>query len=80
MSVLTKEELRYLLTITSQENEELKKDNQRLLLIIADATGKIKKANDMAEGYQRMCNELLEVIKSQYDAKFTVEDIPRYLN
>lgn len=80
MSVLTKEELRYLLTITSQENEELKKDNQRLLLIIADATGKIKKANDMAEEYQRMCNELLEVIKSQYDAKFTVEDIPRYLN
>ena len=80
MSVLTKEDLRSLLAATTQENEELRKDNQKLLLIVADATDRIKKANDMAEEYQRMFNGLFDVIKTQYDAEFTVEDIPKHLS
>jgi len=80
MSVLTKEDLRSLLVATTQENEELRKDNQKLLLIVADATDRIKTANDMAENYQRMFNELFDVIKTQYDAEFTVEDIPKHLS
>ena len=61
-------------------NEELRKDNERLLLIVADTTEQIKNANDMAEKYQRMFNELFDVIKTQYDAEFTVEDIPKHLS
>ena len=34
----------------------------------------------MAEKYQRMFNELFDVIKTQYDAEFTVEDIPKHLS
>lgn len=74
MSVISKKELRSLLTATMQENEELRKENQKLL-VVADATERIKKSNDIAEDYQQMSNELFEVIKTQYDAEFTVEDI-----
>jgi len=80
MSIFTKEELELLLIKTTQENEELREDNQKLLLLVADATDRIKKANDMAEDYQRMFNELFDVIKTQYDAEFTVEDIPKHLS
>ena len=54
--------------------------SERLLLIVADTTEQIKNANDMAEKYQRMFNELFDVIKTQYDAEFTVEDIPKHLS
>lgn len=74
MNIFSNEELRSLLIATTQENEELRKDNERLLLIVADTTEQIKNANDMAEKYQRMFNELFDVIKTQYDAEFTVED------
>lgn len=80
MSVLTKAELKSLLVATTQENEELRKDNASLLLFVADATDRIKKANDMAEDNQRMFNDLFEVIKTQYDAEFKVEDLPKYLS
>ena len=80
MSVLTKDEIESLLVIAMQENEELRKENADLLLVVSDATERIKIANDMAEDYQRMFNELFEVIKTQYDAEFTVEDIPKYLS
>ncbi len=80
MNIFSNEELRSLLIATTQENEELRKDNERLLLIVADTTEQIKNANDMAEKYQRMFNELFDVIKTQYDAEFTVEDIPKHLS
>ena len=80
MNIFSNEELRSLLIATTQENEELRKDNERLLLIVADTTDQIKNANDMAEKYQRMFNELFDVIKTQYDAEFTVEDIPKHLS
>ena len=80
MNIFSNEELRSLLIATTQENEELRKDNERLLLIVADTTEQIKNANDMAEKYQRIFNELFDVIKTQYDAEFTVEDIPKHLS
>ncbi len=80
MNIFSNEELRSLLIATTQENEELRKDNERLLLIVADTTEQIKNANDVAEKYQRMFNELFDVIKTQYDAEFTVEDIPKHLS
>lgn len=80
MNIFSNEELRSLLIATTQENEELRKDNERLLIIVADTTEQIKNANDMAEKYQRMFNELFDVIKTQYDAEFTVEDIPKHLS
>ena len=80
MNIFSNEELRSLLIATTQENEELRKDNERLLLIVADTTEQIKNANDMAEKYQRMFNELFDVNKTQYDAEFTVEDIPKHLS
>ena len=80
MSVLTKDDLQSLLVAATQENEELREENEKLLLIVVDATERIRLANDMAETYQRMSNELLEVIKTQYDAEFTVEVIPERLS
>ena len=80
VNIFCNEELGSLLIATTQENEELRKDNERLLLIVADTTEQIKNANDMAEKYQRMFNELFDVIKTQYDAEFTVEDIPKHLS
>ena len=80
MNIFSNEELRSLLIATTQENEELRKDNERLLIIVADTTEQIKNANDMAGKYQRMFNELFDVIKTQYDAEFTVEDIPKHLS
>lgn len=80
MSVFTKEELESLLVKTTQENEDLREENQKLLLIVADATERVKKANDMAEDYHRMFDELFNVIKTQYDAEFKVEDIPKHLS
>ncbi|NNH02203.1 hypothetical protein [Acinetobacter sp. ANC 5414] len=77
MSVFTKEELESLLVKTTQENEDLREENQKLLL---DATERVKKANDMAEDYHRMFDELFNVIKTQYDAEFKVEDIPKHLS
>ena len=80
MSVLTKDDLQSLLVATTQENEELREENEKLLLIVADSTERIRLANDVAETYQRMSSELLEVIKTQYDAEFTVEDFPERLS
>lgn len=51
MNVFSMEELRSLLVATTQENEKLREDNQRLLLIVADATKQIKEASNMAEKY-----------------------------
>ena len=80
MNIFSKEELRSLLVTTTQENEELREENEKLSLIVANAAEQIKSANDMAENYQRMFNELFEIVKTQYDAEFTVEDIPKNLS
>lgn len=80
MSVLTKEEIESLLAAALEENEELRKENDELLLIVADATNKIKAGNDMAENYQNMFNQLVSIIKDQYDAEFNAEEIPKRLS
>lgn len=61
---------------TTQENEKLREDNQRLLLIVADATKQIKEASNMAEKYQRMFNNLSESVKAKYDNEFSIDNIP----
>lgn len=87
MSVLTKEEVESLLAAALEENEglrrinrELIRENSELLLIVADATDKIKAGNDMAENYQNMFNQLVGIIKDQYDVEFNTEDIPKRLS
>jgi len=85
MSVLTKEEVESLLAAALEENERLRtinreliRENSELLLIVADATDKIKVSNDTAENYQNMFNQLVGIIKDQYD--FNVETIPKRLS
>lgn len=78
MNVFSMEELRSLLVATTQENEKLREDNQRLLQIIADATEQIKEANDMAEKYQRKFNHLSEAVKAKYDHEFSIDNIQRH--
>ena len=87
MSVLTKEEVESLLAAALEEkerlrtiNRELIRENSELLLIVADATDKIKAGNDMAENYQNMFNQLVSIIKDQYDREFNVETIPKRLS
>ena len=76
MNVFSMEELRSLLVATTQENEKLREDNQRLLLIVADATKQRKEASNMAEKYQRMFNNLSESVKTKYDNEFSIDNIP----
>lgn len=57
--------------------ERLESENKKLTEIAIDATERIKAANDLAESYQKMFNQLFQVIKTQYDAEFTIEDIPK---
>lgn len=87
MSVLTKEEVESLLAAALEENERLRtinrgliRENSELLLIVADATDKIKVSNDTAENYQNMFNQLVGIIKDQYDAEFNTEEIPKRLS
>jgi len=56
------------------------RENSELLLIVADATDKIKVSNDTAENYQNMFNQLVGIIKDQYDREFNVETIPKRLS
>ena len=87
MSVLTKEEVESLLAAALEENERLRtinreliRENSELLLIVADATDKIKAGNDMAENYQNMFNQLVSIFKDQYDIEFNAEKIPKRLS
>ncbi len=62
-----------------QENEELKEENRKLLLMVADSTEQIKKAAYIIEEYQQMFNEITEALRTRYAAEFTVvEDIPKH--
>lgn len=63
-----------------KEIERLEAENKQLSEIAVDATQRIKTANDMAENYHKMFDQLFQVIKTQYDAEFKVEDIPKFLS
>ncbi len=60
--------------------ERLEAENKKLTEIAIDATERIEAANDLAENYQKMFDQLFQVIKTQYDAEFTLEDIPKHLS
>lgn len=81
MSALTKDELQSLLVMVMHENEELKEENRKLLLMVADSAEQIKKATYITEEYQRMFNEITEALRTRYPAEFKfVEDIPKHLS
>lgn len=47
--------------------------------MVADSTEQIKKATYITEEYQRMFNEITEMLRTHYAAEFTVaEDIPKH--
>lgn len=68
------------LKLARKEVERLRVENKQLTEITIDATERIKAANDMAESYQKMFDQLFQVIKTQYDAEFALEDIPKLLS
>lgn len=80
MNDLSEAELRAMLVVLMRENKDLSDENDKLAAIVANATEHIKNANDLAENHRRMFDELYSVIKTQYDAEFKVEDIPKYLS
>lgn len=63
-----------------KEIERLEDENKQLKEIAIDATERIKAANDMADNYHKMFDQLFQVIKTEYDAEFTIEDIPKHLS
>lgn len=63
-----------------KEIERLKAENKQLAEIVIDATKKIKAANDLAENYHKMFDQLFQVIQTKYDAEFKIEDIPKYFS
>jgi hypothetical protein len=77
MSVLTKEEVEWLLARAIKENDELRKENDELSLIVADALERLKLAENMTIESQKMLNKLLEVIKTRYDAEFNIGDMQK---
>ncbi|MCV2444925.1 hypothetical protein [Acinetobacter bereziniae] len=60
-----------------KEIERLEAENKQLKEIAINATESLKAANDLAESYQTMFNNLFQYIKTQYDAEFKIEDIPK---
>lgn len=80
MKALTKEDLHNLLMASMRDNEKLRFENERLLLTVVDATARIKKANETAETYQLLFNELIEFIRAFYDPKFMMDEAPNLLN
>lgn len=60
-----------------KEIERLEAENKKLTEIAINATESLKVANDLAESYQAMFDDLFQFIKTQYDAEFTMEDIPK---
>lgn len=80
MSVLTREKLQLLLAMAMQENEKLKEENRKLLLMVTDSAEQIKKAAYITEEYQRMFNEITEALRARYPEGFNVvEYIPKHL-
>jgi len=63
-----------------KEIERLEAENKKLTEIAIDATERIKAANNLAESYQAMFDDLFQFIKTQYDVEFTMEDIPKNLS
>lgn len=63
-----------------KEIERLNSEIEQLSEVAIDATERIKVANDMVENYQRMFDEIFQLIKTKYDAEFTVEDMPKLLS
>lgn len=63
-----------------KEIERLEAENKKLSEIAINATESLKAANDLAENYQTMFNDLFQFIKTQYDVEFTIEDIPTRLS
>lgn len=80
MDVLRKKEIAELLSQTLKENDRLRKEIADLTLIAADANAKVKLANDIAIKSQKMFNDLFEIVKTQYDPEFNMDDIKRGLN
>lgn len=63
-----------------KEIERLEAENKKLAEIAVNATENLKAANDLAESYQAMFDDLFQFIKTQYDVEFTMEDIPKNLS
>jgi len=63
-----------------KEIERLEAENKKLSEIAINATESLKTANDLAESYQAMFDDLFQFIKTQYDVEFTMEDIPKNLS
>lgn len=77
---LSREDLEEHCDLLQVEVNELKEEKGKLqeageeLLLLA------KQNQQMADNYQRMFNELFQIIKTKYDSEFTVGDIPRHLS
>lgn len=63
-----------------KEIERLEAENIKLTEIAINATESLRAANDLAESYQAMFDDLFQFIKTQYDVEFTMEDIPKNLS
>lgn len=80
MHNLSKRELLGVIECAIKENDRLRSENNKLGRMLVDATEQIKSSNDLAECYQRMFDQLFQVIKTEYDPDFTIEDIPKHLS
>jgi len=58
-----------------EELSRLRNENEQLSKTVIDAIDKIKVADDTAENYHKMFDQLLHVIRSRYDADFKIEDL-----
>lgn len=63
-----------------KEIERLETENKKLSEIAVDVTQRIKAVNDIVENYHTMFDQLFQMIQTQYDAEFKVEDIPKFLS
>lgn len=77
---MNKEQLIKALEKSEKEISSLCSENEQLLAIVIDSTQHVISAQNRAENYQNMFDELVYLIKRKYDADFKIEDIPRLLD
>ncbi|MHA3115255.1 hypothetical protein E0H86_05950 [Acinetobacter sp. ANC 4635] len=74
---LTREELEDYCKVLQVEYSELDSENQVLGRAILDVVELARQDREMAENYQTMFSHLFDLIKTQYDSEFKIEDFTK---
>lgn len=80
LSDFTREEVEDLYTSLCVDYLDVEEENEQLLIALSLAVEGMQKNRILAEGNQRVIDELLIIIQNHIDTRFTLNDVPKFLN